>query len=96
MGNDVAKRTGVCISTQLSRFAAEHAMNPYIFNFSWSLLQQKHDVDAFAKKNHLLWALSWLKTNCSEASAHKTHDMDKKLSDNGNIALQENFPSWAG
>ena len=73
VGNEVTKSTSVCIGTQLSRFTAEYGMNPCLCKLVWSLLQQKHDFDPFAKKNHLLWALSWLKTNCSEASAHKTY-----------------------
>ena len=65
-------------STQSSRFASEHGITPGLCAIFWSLLHQKPGFDQFSKKNYLLWALSWLKTNCREAGAQKTCGMEEK------------------
>lgn len=56
--NEVTKSSNVCVSAQLSRFTAEFGMSPYLCKIVWSYLKQKPNSDRFAKKNHLLWALS--------------------------------------
>ena len=76
-GNNVMKITNVCIGNQFSRLASQHGITPGLCTIVWSLLQQKPGFDPFANENHLLWALSWLKTDFREAGAHKTCGMDK-------------------
>jgi len=78
LGNVVTKSTGVCLATQLERFVAHFGVNPSICKLLWVLLKETPNFDSHAQKNHLLWALHWLKTNCNEANMHSMFGMDEK------------------
>ena len=77
-GNAITKSNNVCLGTQLSRFRGCFGTSPRTCRVIWMLLKRKSDFDNFSSKKHLLWALNYLKTNCSEHSAHATFGMDEK------------------
>ena len=78
VGNKITSSTRSCEATKLCRFVAEFGMSPYLCAIVWLLLKEMPCLDRSTKKCHLLWALHWLKTNCTEASAHNRFGMDEK------------------
>jgi len=78
VGSDVTKSNTVCNETRLARFKDHFGIYPRQCAFLWILLSQEENFDSHARKNHLLWALYWLKTNCTEKNAHGKFGMDEK------------------
>ena len=75
---EITKSTENSYNTKIRRYRDHFGVSPYITSIIWGDILHTKNFSPYAKKEHLLWALYYLKKKCTESDAHKTFGMDEK------------------